>query len=161
MSTKLVVNGNTYNYPDPGENPNWGEQAAEWAEAVTIALASIINPGDILENTFSISNNLSIAANVNGLIFDSSLVRSSLVSYNIYRISTSTQSGNTESGNIYLNYDDNASSGNKWSFSQIRNGSAGVALSILDNGQVQYKTTDIGSLGYSGSITFSAKTIAK
>lgn len=34
MSIALVVNGNTYNYPEVGD-ANWGQEATDWASAVT------------------------------------------------------------------------------------------------------------------------------
>jgi hypothetical protein len=161
MPIKLIIQGTTYEYPIPGEDPNWGEGAVDWAEGVTSALNTLIGPGDILQSTFAINNNVTIATNVNGLLFDPGTVRASNISYTIYRTSTSNLSGNTESGTIFINYDDNASPGNKWSSTQQVNGSSGVVFSILDSGQVQYVSNDIGNPGYFGKITFSAKSLTR
>jgi hypothetical protein len=161
MAITLIVNGTSYEYPIPGEDPNWGQGATDWASAVTEALNTLLAPGDILETTFSIDNDISVATNVNGLLFDPGTVRAANIDYAIYRTSTLNPSGNAETGVIHLIYDDSASVGSKWKFSQNIDGASGVSLSITDAGQVQYKTTDIGTAGYSGTIKFRAKTLSK
>ncbi len=161
MSIKLIVQGTTYEYPIPGEDPNWGEGATDWAEAVTLALSTLLGSGDILQSTFTINNNVTIATNINGLLFDPGTVRASNITYTVYRTSTANPAGNTESGVIYINYDDSAVPGEKWSLTQQVNGNSGIVFNILDSGQVQYVTSDIGNSGYFGKITFSAKSLAK
>ena len=161
MSIKLIVQGTTYEYPIPGEDPNWGEGAADWAEAVTLALNTLLGSGDILQSTFTINNNVTIPTNINGLLFDPGTVRATNISYAVYRTSATNPAGNTESGVIYLNYDDSASPGSKWSFTQEINGNAGIVFTVLDTGQIQYTTDDIGNSSYFGKITFSAKSLAK
>jgi hypothetical protein len=161
MSISLIINGNTYNYPAPGENPQWGSDASDWAQAVTNVISTLLSPGDILASTFSINNYVTSDANINGLLFDTGTIRAATIDYAVYRISTSSTSGHAETGKIYIVYDDNGSSGSKWSLSQRSNGDSGVVFNITDNGQFTYKSTDIGSAGYSGSIRFSAKALTK
>ena len=162
MPKALVVAGTSYNFPVSGENPEWGEDATAWAEAVTEVLSTLLAPGDILETTSTINNNISSATNINGLVFDPGTVRAANINYAIYRISTANPSGHAEDGMIALIYDDSASAGNKWQLSQRRGGTeAGVTFSITDAGQVQYTSTDINSTGYVGTITFTAKTLSK
>jgi hypothetical protein len=161
MSISLTINGTTFNYPASGESPNWAEEASSWSAAVTEALNTLLAPGDILQTSFSIDNNTAVATNVNGLLFDSGTVRAANVNYAIYRTSTSMPSGNAETGIIYLIFDDSAAVGNKWQMTQSTDNAAGVAFSIGDNGQIQYISNDIGTVGYSGTIRFSAKTLAK
>jgi len=43
----LNIGGQSYNYPDPGREPGWGEDATAWAEAVTEAIGSSFAAGDI------------------------------------------------------------------------------------------------------------------
>lgn len=159
MSIPLTVGTQTFNYPIQGQDPQWGEEAAGWAEAVTNVLATLLAPGDILQTTATINNNIAVATNVEGLLFDPTFVRAANVDYSVYRISTANPSGNTESGTIYLVYDTNAAPGSKWSLSQKINGDAGIAFSINDAGQIQYTSTDINSTGYSGTMKFSARTL--
>lgn len=161
MSSPLTIQGTTFNYPVSGEDPNWATEATGWAIAVTDALNTLLAPGDILQTTFTIANNNTAASNINGLTFDSGTVRAASVDYSIYRTSTSNPAGHAEFGNIFLVYDDSAASGNKWKLSQTIDGGAGVSLTILDSGQIQYTSTDIGSTGYSGTMKFKARVLSK
>jgi hypothetical protein len=159
MSISLTIQGVTYSYPESGTDPNWGEDTAAWASAVTSALNSLLGSGDILLTTATIANNQSTSADVTGMLFDPTSVRAANISYTIYRVTNSVTSGNAESGIIYITYDNNASSGNKWILSQQINGSSGVTFSITDLGQVQYTSSNISGTGYSGTIKFSAKSL--
>lgn len=161
MAINLIVNGTSYVYPDPGQDPNWGAGATDWAAAVTEALNTILAPGDILTTAFSIDNNISVAANINGLLFDPGVIRAANIDYAIYRTSTANPAGNAETGTIHLIYDDSAAVGLKWKITHSIDGDAGVSLSITDAGQVQYMSSDIGTTGYSGTIKFRAKTLSK
>lgn len=161
MSIPLTIAGTTFQYPESGTDPNWAEEASSWAVAVTDALNTLLSPGDILTTEFSIDNNISVPTNINGLVFDSGTVRAANVTYAVYRISNSNPSGHAETGLLKLIFDDSAGMGMKWKMTQDIDGSSGVAFSIGDNGQFQYVSTDIGTLGYVGTITFSAKTLAK
>lgn len=163
MAKPLTINGTTYQYPESGENPNWSNGAGptEWAEAVTDTLTTLIGPGDILNTTFAIDNNITVATDINGLIFDSGTVRAAFISYSVYRTSTSNPSGHTEVGSQQIIFDDSASVGSKWSLTQNSNGNAGIAFSIGDTGQVKYLSSDIGATGYSGVIKFSGKALPK
>lgn len=161
MPTPIVIAGTTYQYPVPGESPNWGEEATATIVAIAEALNTLLAPGDILTTEFSIDNNISVPTNVNGLLFDSGTTRASNISYSVYRTSSTTPAGNVETGTIYLTFDDSAVVGEKWKLSQVKNGEAGIGFSMGDNGQMQYISTDIGAVGYVGTITFSAKTLPK
>lgn len=163
MPIPLVVNGTTYLFPVPGEDPTWGADATDWAKAVSAVLNTLVAPGDILQTTFSINNDVSVSTNINGLIFDSSTVRAANINYSIYRISTTNPSGQAETGVVQLTYDDDASVGSKWQLAQISSGGdAGVAININQTtGQLNYTSTDIGSLGYLGQITFTARVLNK
>ena len=161
MPTPIVIAGTTYQYPVPGESPNWGEEATAAIVAIAEALNTLLAPGDILTTEFALDNNISVPTNINGLLFDSGTTRAANVSYSIYRTSDTTPAGNVETGTILLTFDDSAASGQKWQMTQVKNGGAGVDLSIGDNGQLQYISTDIGAVGYSGVIKFSAKTLSK
>jgi len=159
MAIELIVGGTPYLYPESGEEPNWAVNATDWSIAVTAVLSTIFGPNDILSTSFTIDNNITISTNINGLLFDPGTVRGANVEYTVYRTSTLNPSGNSETGTIYLNYDNSASVGNKWQLGQKKVGEAGIIFSITDSGQVQYKSTDIGTAGYFGKMTFSAKTL--
>lgn len=161
MSVQLTLNGVTYEYPTSGTDPNWAENATGWAEAVTSILNTLVAPGDILATTANINDNVAISTDVSGLNFDPTLVRATNVTYSIYRVSTDTPSGNTEDGTIFLNYDNAAAPGSKWTLSQRTNGNSGVTFTITDLGQVQYTSNQIdnGGGGYSGTMVFAARSL--
>jgi hypothetical protein len=145
----------------PGEDPTWGADATDWAQSVTTVLNFLIGPGDILPATFSLDNNVSIASNISGLLFDPGTIRSANIDYAVYRTSDSTPSGKVETGRIYIVYDDNATAGQKWKLAQTSSGVSGVVFSIADSGQFSYVSSDIGSANYTGTIRFSAKALTK
>lgn len=162
MATKpLVINNTTYNYPGTGEDPGWGDDATGWAEAVTGVLNTLLSSGDLLETTFNIANNISASTNVVGLSFDTATVRAAVIDYSIYRISSTNASGQSETGQLFIVYDNSASSGNQWLLSRETNGDAGVNFDITDSGQFTYTSNDIGATGYSGVMKFKAKTLSQ
>ena len=161
MSTTLIVNQQPFEYPDPGESPGWGQPASDWAGEVTLVLNDLLGPNDITQTTFAIQNNQSIS-NVVGLVFNTGQVRSSTIDYTIYRVSSTTTSGSVEAGTIRIVYDNNAATGSKWIMGVYdRVGDAGVVFSITDAGQIQYTSTDIGSISYSGVMHFRAKSLGQ
>lgn len=157
MSKQLIVNNKTFNYPQQGEDPTWGNDAADWASEVTTVLNDLVTPGDILQTTFTIANNQSSTANIEGLLLDTGNVRSAVIEYSIYRVSTSQPSGNAESGTIHAIYDTSAATGYKWTITVETTGDAGVSINVTDTGQFTYTSTDIGTLGYSGIMKFRSK----
>jgi len=155
----LVVNNISFNYPDPGSDPGWGSDATDWAKEVTTVLATLLGTNDIIQTSALIANNQSVATDVSKLFFDPSTSRAANISYAIYRRSDTNPAGIIESGTVYLTFDNSASAGNKWILAQVGEGNGGVLFSITDAGQVQYKSTDIGSANYTGQIKFSAKVL--
>jgi hypothetical protein len=160
LSIPLTIQNVTFDYPVEGSDPQWGSEAAGWAQAVTNALNTLLAPGDILQTLFNIPDNSSTPSNINGLAFDPSIVRAASIFYSVYRTSIDTPSGNAESGFMNIIYDNNAASGQKWKIMQYPNGSSGTVFSILDTGQFQFISSqiDMGGGGYSGIMKFSAKT---
>jgi hypothetical protein len=162
MPITLIVQNVPYQYPQASDSPGWGQQATAWAQAVTTVLNDLLGPNDILETSFAVNNNVSSFTNVAGLTFDPGTVRSATIIYSVYRISTDSPSGQSESGIINLTYDNNASSGSKWSLIQYGiNGDAGVTFSVLYSGQVQYTSSNMSATGYSGVMHFSARTLSQ
>lgn len=161
MAVTLVINNKSFDIPSPGDDPGWGEDTTGWIVEANKVIADIFGPGDILESTFSVANNVASPLEIVGLFFDSSTVRAATIEYSIYRISTANPSGNTESGIIQMVYDNSASPGNKWSFTVEAVNDAGVTFSISDVGQVSYVSTDINSVGYSGTMKFKASALAQ
>ena len=162
MPITLTVNNQPFNYPVPGDSPGWGADATGWAEQVTAVLNDLQNPNDILDTSFNITNNQTSFTNVNGLVFNTGQVRSATINYSVYRVSTASPSGNAESGTLVITYDNAAAPGSKWSMiGTDLDGNSGITFTITDGGQIQYKTTDIGTSGYNGVMHFRAKTLAQ
>jgi len=90
MSTNLTVNNNTYAYPSAGDEPGWGEAATGWATEVTEVLNNLQGTDDIPETTFTVADNQTSAADVVGLVFSPTTVRSAVVDYSIYRTNSDT-----------------------------------------------------------------------
>lgn len=154
-TVQLIINGKTFDYPKPGTEPGWGEDATDWAEEVTLVLNSLLGEGDIIETTFQLSNNQAVATDVNGLLFNSSTVRSAKVDYTIY-ITTSTNEL-LETGILYLQYKSDAA---EWTMAQQFVGDvSGLTFTITTSGQVQYTTTNVAGTGYQGKLTFKADSI--
>lgn len=149
---QLTIQGSTFDYPDAGEEPGWGEDATAWAEAVTDVINFLVNPGDILETSFTLLDNTAVAANVVGMRFDSSIVRAANVNYSINR------NGANQSGTLHLNYNSSAAPGSKWTLQENTSGDVGVVFSVTDLGQVQYTTS---STGFNGAIKFTARTLSQ
>lgn len=154
MPITLIVNNTPYSYPTAGDEPGWGEDATGWAEGVTDVLSDLLGPNDILETAFNIANNQVAVADVTGLIFNAASVRAALISYSVFRVSSTNLSGHTETGTIQLIYDNNIG----WSINQGNIlGSAGITFTVTPAGQIQYTSTDIGSISYVGTCKFRAK----
>lgn len=159
MSIELTVLNVPYAYPTDGQSPGWGEAATDWATAVTEALNDLIAPTDITKTTFVIANNQTTFTDINGLNFNTGLVRSASISYACYRVTDSNTYGHSESGTINIVYDNSAPTP-KWSITAFGiTGNSGITFDITDAGQVQYKSTNITGANYSGVITFRANTL--
>ena len=90
MSKKLIVNNTTFNYPAPGDDPGWGEDATGWAEEVTSVLdtlgASGPGGGSGLDITVAvIGNDISAPIDIVGVIYDKNTVLSATIKYTLTR----------------------------------------------------------------------------
>lgn len=158
MPVTLTVNNIPFEYPVPGDSPGWGQPATDWATQVTIALNDLQGLTDIPQKTFTIQNNVTSFTDVAGLVFNTGLVRAAFVDFSVYRTSTSDPSGNAECGEMLLIYDNLAAPGSKWGMVINFDGDSGLTFNITDAGQVQYKSSDLGT-GHSGNMHFRAKTL--
>ena len=151
MSKSLTIGNETFQYPEQGTKPGWGEDATCWAVAVTNKLATLSGTNDINTTCVAIANNQSSAANVgtgaSALSFPTALVRSFVVSYAVTRGACCC---NVESGEL-----DGVYNGTSWAFSNSQVGCAGVSFQITAAGQVQYFSDNSAT----GTIKFRARTI--
>lgn len=154
MSRNLTVNNNVFPYPDPGDSPGWGPAASDWAEEVTNVLSTLLGSDDITETSFNISNNVTTFTDITGLQFNTGSVRSAVVTYSLYRTSSTTEE--VESGEMFVAYKNTAAS---WTLSQNQNGNANVLFDITSAGQIQYKSSNYSGISYSGVMKFIAKSL--
>jgi len=78
MSKPLIIRDEVFDYPDTGDS-NYGEEASNWAEAVTDVLSEITGPGDIPSSEYVLSGtdvNGFIEGTIQKLVFDTSYVQS-------------------------------------------------------------------------------------
>jgi hypothetical protein len=158
MSKTLIVNNTPYEYPTAGDEPGWGSDATNWAEAVTEVLSDLLGPNDLLETAFNVANNQLVASPVTGLVLNAASVRAAEISYSIYR-QTSTNSL-VESGKINVAYNNASPNPNKWEINQGNIvGDAGVIFTIDNAGQIQYTSTNVSGSLYTGTMKFRLKSL--
>lgn len=150
---RLTLNGTVYNYPSPGDENKWGEDATAWAEAVNSTLGTIIGAGFIQETTVTINDDVSTFTNILGASFNNAVSRSFKFNYSVTRSDGITNS--VETGLINGIYN-----GSDWDYSIERTGDAGMDYNVTSTGQLQYKSSNIGGT-YSGSISFYANDISE
>jgi hypothetical protein len=157
--SNLRVNNTTFNYPDPGSAPGWGEAGSDWAKAVTDALNTLQGPGTINETQAALENNVTIAKSITGLAFAPALTKEATVEYRI-QIVTDSES-RYESGTIKLLYkpDDITA----WEYSRVITAGvdAGVVITIDPTGQGKYVTENVAGANYSGFIIFKTTNVLR
>lgn len=152
MAITISINGSDYSLPSQGDSAPWGEDLTNIIQALADVANNVQGDGDILTTSFNVANNQSSASNVNGLSFNTSLVRSAIIQYSIYRTSTTTEM--SESGHIYVTYKSTAGT---WEIAQSYAGSSGVTFTVTNAGQIQYISTNFSGTSYSGKMKFNAK----
>lgn len=146
----LQVGTEIFNYPDPGTEPGWGDDATGWATAVTELLQSLAGAGTINETQSNIDDNIIANSEVAGLVFNGALTQSAVIIYRIQR-DTDAITPLTEMGRIDVLLDNGT-----WKMSrEITAGEpAGVVMDIDGNGQIVYQSTNLPGANYTGFIKF-------
>lgn len=101
---------------------------------IELADIDILLPHLKANKSFSFTNNQAVAANVTGLLLDSSSEKAAVIEYVIFRDGTADL---FESGVIKAHFN-----GTDWDHTLERQGDAGVSFSITSGGQIQYTSTD-------------------
>lgn len=158
MPTNLIVNNNTFAYPVAGDEPGWGEASTGWAVEVTGVLQGLEGTNDIVQTSFNVSNNISSASDVVGLIFNPAQVRGAIIDYSIYRKTDTALSEVAEEGTITIVYKNGGTIGSKWTMGRVSVGDdCGLIFTMTDAGQVKYTSTNITGSNYTGTMHFAAK----
>lgn len=102
----VTVGSETYQLPQMGSSPPWGEELSDLIEAMVNALNTTSGAADITETSAPIANT-SGAKDIQGLAFDPNEVRSAEISYNISRtITKSISSIPTATGTVQVTFSD-------------------------------------------------------
>lgn len=155
--TEVVLSGTTYQVPKNSSTPPWGEELYDYLIALGIAYSTLIGTGDIAEAGFVLANNQVASAPITGLTFDSSIIRSAVISYSIYR-ATATNTLR-EAGELTIIYDPVAAVGTKWALQRDSISDAGVEITISDTGVFSFTSSNLAGASYSGLMRFEAKAI--
>ena len=149
---QFVIQGVTYDYPENGTEPSWGEEATTWAEAITTTVSGLSSDGDILTRDGSLSDNKTSVENVIGMSFDSSQFQGFITEVSVFRTCLTKNAAETIS--LYGSY--NPTLG-QWEMSQTGVGKdSEITFSITVLGQIQYTSTLWGT-GHSCRIVFRAR----
>jgi hypothetical protein len=98
MTKKVQIGTTTYNLPEQGSSPKWGEDMSSIIEALIAVANNTQGPNDILESSATIANTGSFPGQINGYYFDPVLVRSFVSDYNISRKITKSISSTSGDG---------------------------------------------------------------
>lgn len=138
----------------------------QWVVAVCLASTAteiVINPVSSAsaiyvvdgDTSFTIANNQSSAANITGLLIDGVSTRSFILDYSIYRQTDTASSALAQVGQLRGVYNTQSAS---WLMSDDFSGqNAGVTLTILSSGQIQYTSTNIAGANYVGSLKYAIR----
>lgn len=159
MSITITIQGTPIQFPSSGESPNWAPAVIQFAEAVEIALQSVVGPGDVAAQVTDINNNQAVALDLPALSFATGVVRAAFIKYYVFR--TTDSSTLLEEGEIQIAYNPSNSSGQKWEMNQDRSGDAGIVFDISDAGTFNYTSTNQAGANYSGKIGFMAKALTQ
>jgi len=141
MSFDIQIGNKIITMPDSGDSEStaWGESLVEFYKAVEDALGSVQGPQDITQTTAILANNTT--GNVTGFSFDTAEVKYIFAEYTITRSFTDATPDQTESGQLFGNYD-----GSDFVISitsvEGSGGEPGVVLDIDSTGQVTYVSED-------------------
>lgn len=154
MTKLLTVGSEEFNYPTTGTNPieAWGDEATNWAEAITNVIGTIFAPGDITLSTVPLADGVVVATNVIGLKFSPTTILSFSVEYTIKRVVGGSTT--TEHGFIYGSFN-----GVEFGITRTAQGDCGITLDAPPSGQFQYTSTALGHT--SCVMRFKASTIAQ
>lgn len=119
-----------------------------------VASASAIFITDA-EQSFTIANNQSAAANVTNLLFDGVSVRGFAIEYTIYRQTDTASSAVAQIGQLRGVYNTQSAT---WLMSDDYSGqNAGVTFSIQSTGQIRYTSSNIAGANYVGTLKYSIR----
>jgi len=157
MSIPIIIGGTTINIPSSGESPNWAPAIIEAFQAIQNTLNSFAGPYDVPSQIFVMTSNANTNVSLPNLTFPSSNVQGAIITYSVYRNTSSVTA--TETGQIFINYNATNPTNSKWEISQELVGDAQVSFNITDIGQVQFSSVLLAGTAHNGIISYQAKSI--
>lgn len=157
MSFPINIQGTLINFPSSADSPNWAEALIQFAQAVELALSTVVGPFDIPPQIYVMTANVNTNVPLPGLSFPTSNVQGALIEYTIFE-TTNTNTA-SEFGTIEVTYNPNGPVNNKWDISREFTGSSPVTFTITDTGQVQFSSTALPGINFQGTIGFTAKAL--
>ena len=154
---RVTIQGTTINIPATGASPVWSTAILEFIEAVAAALSGLAGTYDVPPQVLDLSREVNTNLSVPRLIFPNTEVRSVIVTYAIYRASSTTNE--VEAGTLEFVYDTDAGT---WLVSREGTGSdvVNATFSVTGSGQVQISTTAMASGTYEeGALSYQAKAV--
>lgn len=142
MGIKVQIANSIHEVPLQGE-PKWGEKTTDVILALADVASSIVGPADILIKESILFNNQTTPQSVNGFKFDTTIVQSISATAIVVRTfpevlelpalqDTITLEGSTYNGEVFYSV-------------KYTGNNAGVTLTLLSNGQIQYTSEDVAN----------------
>ncbi len=142
MGIKVQIANSIHEIPIQGE-PKWGEKTTDVILALAEATSSLIGPADILIKESILFNNVTSPQPINGFKFDTTIVQSITATAVVVRTfpevleipalqDTITLEGSTFNGEVFYSV-------------KYTGNNAGVNLTLLSNGQIEYTSTDVAN----------------
>lgn len=159
MSVVITIQGSPIQFPTSGDSPNWAPAVTEFAQLVEQAIATTAGAFDVAPQVFDIASyNSASTVSIPNLSFSTAEVRSATITIACFRENTTPANTTVyEHAELFVVYNPNGSTNEKWEISRMRTGNASIVYSMTDDGQVQFTTTSIGSGTHSGTLSYSAK----
>jgi hypothetical protein len=151
----VVINGETFQYPEPNQLPGWGGQATDAFVALANVVNGVVGPYDILNTVSNIANNVTTPTLIPGLAFSPVVITGATVNYNVYRVTSTNEV--VEQGLMLISYLPNSAT---WDIVTMSSQASNVVFSISPQGQVLYTDDNMPGSNYSGSITFRASALS-
>lgn len=156
----ITIAGTPIEFPNSSSSPNWAEGVISFAEAVESALTSAVGPYDVPPQVVTIdAYNPGVNVDIAALNFPVSNVRAAFIRYSVFRTASGPSTTAYEAGTMILVYNPNGSTNNKWEVVRNYVGDASITFSVTDTGQVRFTTTQIGSTGHTGKLSFVAQAL--
>lgn len=155
---QIKIQNTIIDFPESGQSPNWAEPILSFAEAVELALASVVGPYDVPSQVLNIdAYNPGTDIEITALNFPSSEVRSAFIRYALYRETSVTSA--YEAGEITIVYNPNGSVSSKWELVRQGVGDGQIDFSISDVGQMSFTTATLAGINHTGNLTFVAQSV--